>query len=171
MLMFDVEKALVEIKKKLLDTNTGINAKIISINSEKSSTDLSDYGTVYTLKTLNTSAIYLLIASQFAINEDVFISITIDSGGISIDNLGAVTLKTSIKLTVQDSADGSVDIISLRYLRCLQDVFAVGRWSNIALPSTMQYIENLEAQDYITVNDNRSWREIGLALITRFPLY
>lgn len=176
---YDIENQLVEIYDKITNVTMGLNYYINLINNDKAAADTIRYGVPIVLKSLilpdstltppERGATFLLVASQYAINYDPFVSITIDEDGYTLDEMGLATLKISIRLTIEDVADGLLDIRALRYLEALRMVIEFGRWTGDTFGSRVPYIKSIAPKGYATKKDNRSWREIGIMLETESP--
>jgi hypothetical protein len=176
---YDIESQLVEVYNKIIDPNTGLNYYIGLINADKAAQDTITYGAPVVLKTIvlpdptatppEIGATFLLVASQYAINYDPFVSIALDEGGYTLDDDGMATLTISIRLIILDPADGLVDFRALRYLEALRMVIEYGRWTGETLASRVPFISAIEPKGYKTVTDNKSYREIGITMTTEVP--
>ena len=172
---YDIENQLVEIYDKIVDPTAGLNYYIALINADKSAQDVAKYGSPIVLKSLvlpstgERGATFLLVASQYAINYDPYVSITIDEGGYTLDELGTATLKISIRLTIYDIADGLVDIRALRYLEALRMLIEYGRWTGATFQSRVPFIRSIAPKGYKTITDNRAYREVGISIETESP--
>lgn len=176
---YDIESQLVEIYNKIIDPAEGLNYYIGLINADKAASDTITYGAPVVLKTIvlpdptqippERGAAFLLVASQYAINYDPFVSIALDEGGYTLDDDGMATLKISIRLTILDPVDGFVDFRALRYLEALRMVAEYGRWTGDTFASRVPFISAIEPKGYKTITDNKSYREVGIVLETEVP--
>lgn len=162
---YSIEDVLLTYKKQII---AGLNTRIAAINASMASTDVTNYGQVITLPTLDTSNIYMLVAPQQLPNATVFLSMEIPQGGYTISALGGATLQIQLKIILLDPSDGSVDVMALRYIDALLKTFYPLQMRGDAY--TVHKMENIEAESYITVLDNRSWREIGISLTSVLAL-
>ena len=163
---FDIESVIQSIKVRLIDATKGLNAKIGEVNTIKQLTDESVYGFPIVLKTVEDKAFFFLIAKLMVVNMDPFVSIYIEPSGYIKDDLGAVTLKISISITLVDLQDNTVDIRALRYLQALIDIFEPTRWTD--LDAYFPRLSNMEPVGYESSVDGKSWREVGIVLQLAF---
>lgn len=161
----DVEKIIVAIRNIV---KTEYNGFVTKLNTDKSASDMTDYGQIVTLKTVDFTSkesLWLLVAPQVLINADPYFNILIEDGGIEADEMDGQQLIISVKLRFEMSADGFDDIRALRYQRSLRDTFRLTRW---VTPWEL-HIRHIAPEEYTTLDSLRSWREVGIKIMTTIP--
>ena len=161
----DVEKIIIAIKVIVINN---YNSYITKLNADKAQSDASDYGQIVILKTVDFTrreSLWLLVAPQVLVNADPYFNILIEDGGIEADEMDGQLLIISVKLRFELSADGFDDIRALRYQRALRDTFRLTRW---VTPWEL-HIQHIAPEEYATLDDLRSWREVGIKIKTTIP--
>ena len=161
----DPEKIIMEMKRKIVSDYNGYITKILA---DKANTDMADYGLLVKTDIIdftNTAAILMLIAPQVDVNCNPYVMLLLEDGAFETDEMDAVQLTITIKIRFSMLMDGFDDVRALRYLRALRDVFKLSRW----VSSFPRRIKHVQPEEYTTIEDNRSWREIGIRIVTLIP--
>lgn len=172
---FTKEKEFIFLRNKIIDPVTGINAHIGTINTYAQATDTDAYGVIIQMKPVilpdpnvpEHGAVFTLVPGEYAINYDPFITLTLEAGSITTDGSGTgikTQLSPTIYINFVDPADGTADILMFRYLQAFESLIENTRWSD-PFP---RRIKELEPVSYQLPNDNKSWREIGLKIMSDF---
>jgi hypothetical protein len=162
----DVEKVIMEIKSKII---TDFNGYITKIIADKALSDQNDYGMspipLATPNFTNNDTVMMLVMPQKVIAVDPVIFLLLENNAIEVDELDAQSITVTVRLRFSMLMDGFDDIRALRYLRALRDTFRLSRW----VSPWMHRIHHIQPEEYATVEDNRSWREIGVKIETLIP--
>ncbi len=162
--MYDTETILLDVKRLLLDSVKGINAQITFINSDKSASDVANYGKVITLDPVNSKALFLLNFDYSIPGFNVLAAIKIEKKDRG--DMGDVNLTIGVKIAVLDKSDGTIDVRAVRYLQALENLFDRNRYFGGLRFSRM---ENMEASIAIDQQSGQSWREVGISLNQYYP--
>ncbi len=161
----DPEKIIMEMKRKMISDYNGYITKILT---DKGNTDMADYGTIVKTDIIdwsNTSSIFMLVAPQVDINCNPYVMLLLEDGAFETDEQDAIQLTVTIKIRFSMLMDGFDDVRALRYLQALRNVFRLSRW----ISPFPRRIKHVQPEEYTTIEDNRSWREIGIRIVTLIP--
>lgn len=161
----DPEKIIMEMKRKVI---SDYNSYITKILTDKANSDITDYGVIVKTDIIdftNTASIQMLVAPQVDINCSPYVMLLLEDGAFETDEMDAVQLSVTIRIRFSMLMDGFDDIRALRYLRALREVFKLSRW----ISPFPRRIKHVQPEEYSTIEDGRSWREIGIKIVTLIP--